>query len=66
MIAIRKSAEHKLETLDAVTCGSWLNVVDPGADDLARLEHELAIPAGLLGHSLDVDETARTEAVSKP
>jgi magnesium transporter len=61
MIAIFKTTELGLQTLNEVTDGSWLNVVAPSADEIARLHQELGIPRDFLMYPLDVDERARGE-----
>lgn len=61
MIAILKSTERGLQTVDEITEGSWVNVIAPGADEVARLHQELGIPQDFLTYPLDVDERPRTE-----
>ena len=61
MITIYRSTEHGLITLDAPARGCWINVTNPSADEILRLQSEFRIPPDFLTHSLDVDELARTE-----
>ena len=61
MITIFKTTELGLQTLNEITDGSWLNVVAPSTDEIARLHQELGIPRDFLMYPLDVDERARAE-----
>lgn len=61
MITILKSTESRLQPVDEITDGSWLNVIAPSGDEVARLHQELGIPRDFLTYPLDVDERARTE-----
>jgi magnesium transporter len=61
MITILKSTELGLEQLPELTAGCWVNVVNPGPDEIARLQRELAAPADFVTYPLDLDERARTE-----
>ena len=60
MITIYKSSETGLITLDQHTSGSWINVVNPTAQELDDLQ-QLGIPSDYLTYPLDLDERARTE-----
>jgi magnesium transporter len=60
MITIYKSSETGLITLDQHTSGSWVNVVNPTAQELDELQ-QLGIPQDYLTYPLDLDERARTE-----
>ncbi len=60
MITIYKSSETGLITLDQHTSGSWINVVNPTAQELDELQ-QLGIPLDYLTYPLDLDERARTE-----
>ncbi len=61
MITIYKSGELGLDTIDEFVSGSWINVVDPTAEEIARLQSELGIPQDFLTYPLDLDERPRTE-----
>ena len=39
----------------------WVNVTDPSANEMARLQHDLGIPHDFLVSALDIDEKARTD-----
>jgi magnesium transporter len=41
--------------------GGWLSVVDPDAEEVARLRDEFGIPEELVAHALDLDERPRTD-----
>src|SRR4030042_360355 len=60
MITIYKSIEDSLCTINEPTVGSWLNVVHPNQEEVARLI-ELGIPQDYITYSLDIDERARSE-----
>lgn len=60
MITIFKSTDQGLKTIHTPTDGSWINVVDPGPEEVARVE-EWGILPEFVTHSLDIDERARTE-----
>ncbi len=61
MITIVKNTELGLETLNTLTVGSWINVIDPTPEEVARLQQELGVPADFVTYPLDMDERARTE-----
>jgi magnesium transporter len=61
MITILKRAEHGLETIQEIVPGCWINVVDPGPDEIARLQAGVDAPADFVTYPLDLDERARTE-----
>ncbi len=61
MITILKSTELGLETVGSFISGSWINVVDPSPEEIARLQIELNVPQDFLVSPLDLDERARTE-----
>jgi magnesium transporter len=60
MITFYKSIEHELRTIPDPVVGSWLNVIQPTPEEIARLI-ELGIPQDYITYSLDIDERARTE-----
>ncbi len=61
MITIYKSTELGLETVSEIVNGSWVNVIDPGANEIALLQEQLGIPQDFITYPLDLDERARTE-----
>jgi magnesium transporter len=60
MITIYKNLEDKLCTISEPLVGSWLNVIHPTQEEVARLI-DLGIPQDYITYSLDIDERARTE-----
>jgi magnesium transporter len=60
MITIYKNLEEKLCTISEPIVGSWLNVIHPTQEEVARLI-DLGIPQDYITYSLDIDERARTE-----
>jgi magnesium transporter len=61
VIANLKSAGTHLGMADELTDGCWINLIDPSAEEIVRLEQELGIPQSFIRHSLDIDEMARAE-----
>jgi magnesium transporter len=61
MITILESTEFGLETINEFVNRSWVNVVDPCADEIVLIQRELGIPRDFITSPLDVDERARTE-----
>ncbi len=61
MITILKSTEFGLEPMGALADGSWVNLVDPGPQDVAHIHEEFGLPADFITAALDVDERPRTE-----
>ena len=61
MMTFLKSTARGLETVAELTCGSWINVTDPDAGEIAYLQQTVGIPRDFVTHSLDVHERARTE-----
>ena len=59
MITIVKNTELGLETLDALTVGSWANVIDPTPEEVAHLQQELDVPADFVTYPLDMDGMRR-------
>ncbi|HLE15953.1 MAG TPA: magnesium transporter CorA family protein [Anaerolineales bacterium] len=60
MITIFNHTASGLLTQDEISAGCWINVVDPDAAEIARLQ-ELGIPPDFITYPLDMDEQARTE-----
>lgn len=48
-------------SLGAPVRNSWMHVVDPTPQEIARLQSDLDIPTEFIVYSLDVDERARTD-----
>ena len=61
MIAVLKGERGGLEKISELSPNIWVNVVNPGADEITRLQRELGIPYDFLVAALDVDEKARTD-----
>lgn len=61
MLTIYKNTDAGLAVIDDVVPGSWVHVVSPDADTVARLRDELGVPAAFIAASLDTDELARTD-----
>lgn len=60
MITIYKSRETALETLTEPENNCWINVIDPGDEEINLLTR-WEIPHDFITYSLDLDERARTE-----
>jgi magnesium transporter len=56
-----KTTDPQLYTLDTMTPGCWVNLVDPLPTEINRVSQELGIPIDYLTYPLDIDERARTE-----
>jgi magnesium transporter len=61
MVTIFKSTETGLTPISELADGSWVNLITPGIDDIARLNNEIGIPIDFLTAALDLDERPRTE-----
>jgi magnesium transporter len=57
---LKKATSGEMQTMERLTNGCWVNVIDPTPDEIARLE-EWKIPAEMITYPLDMDEMARTE-----
>jgi len=60
MITIYRTIDNRLETLNEVVDGAWINVIDPTSDEIEQLSF-LGIPQDFITYPLDLDERARTE-----
>lgn len=61
MITILKGGRSNLEEINQFTSDIWINMVNPSADEIARLHDELEIPHEFLISALDMDERSRTD-----
>ncbi|MEW6567975.1 MAG: magnesium transporter CorA family protein [Chloroflexota bacterium] len=61
MITILKTTDQGLEKIEELADGSWVNLINPGSDEVARLRERLAIPTDFFTYPLDLDEQARVE-----
>lgn len=60
MITIMRSTQNGLEMIQEVTSGSWVNVVEPSAQEVKFLT-DLGIPQDFITYPLDMDERSRAE-----
>lgn len=60
MITIMRSTQNGLEMIQEVTSGSWINVVEPSAQEVKFLT-DLGIPQDFITYPLDMDERSRAE-----
>jgi magnesium transporter len=61
MIKILKSTDLGLEPIETLADGSWVNLANPGPDDVAQLSASFNIPADFITATMDIDERPRTE-----
>jgi magnesium transporter len=61
MITIHRSTEGRLATVERPEKGCWIDVVDPTAEDVGRLEREFGIPSDFIHDSLDPDQVSLVE-----
>ncbi|BBO16918.1 magnesium transporter [Candidatus Brocadia pituitae] len=60
MLTIYKSINDRLETVDSLSEGCWVSVIDPDDREIAQVK-DFGIPADFVTHALDIDERAHTE-----
>lgn len=60
MITIYKKSENGLAVQPEFISGSWINVVNPTPEEIARIQ-ALGVPQDYITYPLDLDERARTE-----
>jgi magnesium transporter len=60
MITYIRSNENGLVTINEPCPGSWINVVDPTAEEITQLQN-LGVPRDYITYPLDLDERPRTE-----
>ena len=60
MLTIYKTTEQKLETLDTISNGAWVNVTDPTPEEIEKLLN-WGMEQDFINYSLDLDEMARME-----
>ncbi len=61
MINILKGEWNRLQPLAALASNTWVNVVDPSAEEITMLQRDLNVPRDFLTAALDADEKARTD-----
>ncbi len=60
MLSIYKTTEQGLEKVEAISNGTWVNVVDPTPDEIEKLI-DWDMDVDFINYSLDQDEIARIE-----
>ena len=60
-IEIYKTIENKLEKINKLESDCWINVTNPGKEELDFFTRRFNIPHDFLTASLDMDEISRTE-----
>ena len=60
-IEIYKTRDMKLERIKKIEKDCWINIANPGSEELHYLSEQFKIPYDFLSASLDIDEIARTE-----
>jgi magnesium transporter len=60
MITIYKKSENGLAVQPEFISGSWINVINPTPEEIARI-HALGVPQDYITYPLDLDERSRTE-----
>lgn len=61
MIKILKNTENGFIPINEIEKDCWVNISNPGTDELIKLSKDLNIPLDFLTDSLDVDERSRIE-----
>ena len=61
MITILTGERGGLEKINELAPNIWVNVIDPSADEVTRLQQDLGVPYDFLTSALDIDERARTD-----
>ena len=61
MIKKFKTTGNGFVSIDNIEKDCWVNVSNPGTDELIKLSEDLSIPLDFLTDSLDVDERSRIE-----
>lgn len=61
MINIFKTTGNGFISIDNIEKDCWVNVSNPGPDELIKISEDLSIPLDFLTDSLDVDERSRIE-----
>jgi magnesium transporter len=60
MLSIYKTTEQGLETIETISNGAWVNVVDPTPEEIEKLVN-WGMDLDYINYSLDQDEIARME-----
>jgi magnesium transporter len=61
MIKILRSTDLGLEPIETLADGCWVNLANPGPEDVAHLSTNFGIPADFITATMDIDERPRTE-----
>ncbi|MGB2689920.1 MAG: CorA family divalent cation transporter [Desulfobacterales bacterium] len=61
MIKIFKTTGNGFISIDDIEKDCWVNVSNPGPEELIKLSEDLTVPLDFLTDSLDVDERSRIE-----
>ena len=61
MIEILTTTDNGLIPIEKIEKDCWINISNPGTDELLKLSRDLNIPLDFLTDSLDVDERSRIE-----
>jgi magnesium transporter len=62
MIRIFKTVNDKLEEVDSITKGSWIDLVSPTEDEIITMSEAYGIPVEFIKDPLDLNERPRTES----
>lgn len=62
MLTIHRTVDGKMTRLDSVEDGCWVDLVQPGEDELKTVSEELSIEPALLRAALDEEETSRIDS----
>jgi magnesium transporter len=62
MLDIFKTIDDTLFKLEEIEDGAWINLVEPTAEELDRIEDELGVDRDFLRAALDEEESARLES----
>ena len=60
MITYYKTTENKLEKINTLTQGAWINVINPTQNEIEKIE-SWGVPRELITDPLDINERSRTE-----
>ena len=62
MLTIHKTVDGKMTRLDAVEDGCWVDLVDPGEEELKSVSDTLSVEPALLRAALDEEEMSRIDS----
>lgn len=61
MFTIYKTTKAGLEIINNLSNGCWVNIINPGADEIIQLQQLLEIPQDFITYPLDIEEMARDD-----